>query len=82
MRIWGGPTLFTPQDWYWKADDNRTYSSLRNKLVYTYDPGYLAFLAGQGGATPWPRDTSGAQTNAALQAVLLTYGITATIPTA
>ncbi len=73
--------LFDPNDWYWISTDGRIYSSARNKIVYSYDFAYVAFLQAHGAATPWPKDASGQQTNAALQAVLLTYGINVTIPT-
>lgn len=69
------PTTFNPQNWYWAAKDGRIYSSARNALVYSYDSAYLAFVATNGGATPWPVDTTGQPTAAALQAVMSQYGI-------
>lgn len=72
MRI----VLFNPADWYWMATDGRIYSSARNALVYPYDSGYLAFVDKYGGTPPWPLNTVGEQTTAALQDVLTPYGIT------
>ncbi|WP_315792215.1 hypothetical protein [Bradyrhizobium sp. SZCCHNRI1002] len=68
---------FTPSDWYWAAADGRIYSSARNSLVSSNDPGYLAFVATRGSATPWPADTNGKQTMASLQDLLSHYGRTA-----
>lgn len=76
-----GTGLFNPNDWYWISTDQRVYSSKRNALVYLYDPGYLAFVAKFGAATPWPKDINGNQTNQALQDALAAYGITVVIPT-
>ena len=69
---------FNGNDWYWATTDGskRIYSSKRNAYVYPYDTAYLAFVAAQGGTTPWPVDTSGNQTTAALQDVVKQYGIT------
>jgi sarcosine oxidase gamma subunit len=68
---------FTPNNWYWTANDGvRVYSSAKNALVYPYDTGYLSFVAQQGGQTPWPVDISGNQTTAALAQVMAAYGIT------
>lgn len=72
-------SLYSPTDWYWRADDGRIYSSRRNALVYAYDSGYLDFVAQRGGATPWPRDAAGQQTTAALQDVMSQYGITVSL---
>jgi hypothetical protein len=68
--------LYNPLDWYWLATDGRIYASARNKLVYPYDTAYLAFIATNGGVTPWPIDTNGKQTTASMQAVMSLYGIT------
>lgn len=71
------PPLLNPTDRYWKADDGRIYSSAKNAMVYSNDPGYVAFVAMcNGGCTPWPTDIDGQQTTAALQAVVSQYGIT------
>lgn len=70
---------FTPNDWYWLAQDGRIYSSARGMLVYAYDTPYLAFLAKYGNVTPWPVDADGQQTTAALAAVLAGYGISIAI---
>lgn len=66
----------SPLDWYWLSKDGRIYSSGRNALVYPYDTLYLTFKNAHGGTTPWPIDTGGLQTAAALQDVVAQYGIT------
>jgi hypothetical protein len=68
--------ICNPLNWYWTALDGRIYSSAKNSLVYPYDAGFLAFVAANGGSTPWPIDTNGQQTTAALQAVLTPHNIT------
>ena len=73
-------TGFNPADWYWIAKTGRTYSSARNAFVYPYDFAYLAFVAKNGAASPWPIDASGQQTSASLVEVLSFYGITAVPP--
>jgi hypothetical protein len=72
----GGKAAFEPLNWYWVAKDGRIYSSAGNRLTWPYDTGYVNFVAQNGGATPWPTDTNGQQTTAALQAVVGQYGIT------
>lgn len=66
---------FNPKKWYWTATDGRIYGSEKNDYVYSYDAGYLAFLAKNGAITPWPQDAFGKQTTAALAAVLAQYNI-------
>ena len=67
-------TPFTPQDWYWQADDGRVFASVRQAVVTADDPAFVAFTAGAR-PTAWPRDGAGAQTAAALQEVLTPYGL-------
>ena len=67
--------LVNPLNWYWKAKDGRIYSSAKNALVYSYDSAYLAFVATNGGTTPWPTDTNGVQSTAAMQAIMTPYQI-------
>jgi hypothetical protein len=69
------PIQYTPLSWCWLATDGRIYSSARNALVYPYDPTYLAFVAQNGAASPWPVDVSGKQTTASMQAVMAQYQI-------
>lgn len=66
---------FNWRDWYWLAEDGRVYSSKRQLIVTTSDDGYIAWIAAVGGATAWPRDDSGNQTDAALLAVVGPYGL-------
>lgn len=70
-----GITPYTPLAWYWTATDGRVYSSAKNALVYTYDSGYLTFIATNGGAKPWPVDANGKQTTASMQSVMSQFGI-------
>lgn len=67
--------LYNPTHWYWRADDGRLYSSLAQALVGDTDPDYLAW---KDAATPtrWPENDDGAQTDAALEAVLSVHGLT------
>lgn len=72
---------YTPLHWYWLADDGRVYSSERQVTVTTADSAYQTFITG-GAATEWPRDATGNQTSASLQAVFNALNIGgATIPT-
>jgi hypothetical protein len=71
--------IYTPHAWYWLADDGRVFSSAGPAIVTASDSGYVAFLASGRVATIWPRNTSGAQTIAAMQDVMTPYSIT--VPT-
>lgn len=67
---------YDPRDWYWLAEDGRLFASARITVVTVEDAGYRAWLeAGGPGATGWPRDEAGAQTEDALQEVLTPYGL-------
>ncbi|UPK03091.1 hypothetical protein [Bradyrhizobium sp. 170] len=71
--------FYDPYDWYWKAEDGRIYSSKRQTNVTDTDADLLSWCGeGDDAAVPqfWPRDDAGAQTDAALQAVLDPYGLT------
>ncbi|HEV2501489.1 MAG TPA: DUF4376 domain-containing protein [Mesorhizobium sp.] len=69
---------YTPQDWYWLADDGRLYGSARKKLVTSpeTDEAYGAWLEGGRRPTRWPAEDNGDQTDAGLAAVLSPYGLT------
>lgn len=71
------PTAY-PQNWYWLADDGRLFSSLSQTLVAVDDPAYVAWDATYD-AAPWPVDGAGAQTDAALQAILEPYNMFANL---
>ena len=60
---------------YWIANNGSIYSASRNALVHANDAGYLAFVAANGAAPPWPTDINGKQTSASLAAVLSFYGL-------
>lgn len=66
---------FNPADWYWLADDGRIFASARMTIVDVNDEDYVAWAAGGGFPTIWPRDDEGEQTDAALQEVLRPYGL-------
>ena len=61
--------MFDAYNWFWLADDGRIFSSKQQALVASTDPDYVAWLEFNQ-PTPWPRDDTDAQTDAALQAVL------------
>lgn len=70
--------MYNPSDWYWKKDNaTDAFSSARMALVGLNDADYLAHVAVYGGATRWPVDSDGVQTQAALQAVLGSYNLDA-----
>jgi len=67
---------YVGQDWYWKTDDGKVYSSKANALVAEDDETYTEWIADGGMTTRWPVDDAGDQTVPALQWVLTPYGIT------
>lgn len=71
--------LFNPMDWYWLASDGRVYASARQATVTDQDGDYLAWLAQDNRATPWPRDGNDDETVQALQDVLTPYGLFASL---
>lgn len=64
--------LYNPNDWYWKADDGRIFSSARGIIIPGEDD--AAFVAWKLNDTRmpirWPPDANGNQTLASLQEVL------------
>jgi hypothetical protein len=66
---------FNPANWYWLASDGRIMSSASRSIVPANDPTYGLWLTGGNSPTPWPSDTTGGQTIAALQDVLTPCGI-------
>ena len=66
---------YTPANWYWFDASGRLFSSRVAALVSTTDAAYEAWLAINGAPSPWPKDGTGAQTGAALNAVLSVYGL-------
>lgn len=63
-----------PRHW-WVAEDGRAYSTERGTTLSIEDPAYTAWVEAGHVATLWPRDTAGAQTQAALDEVLAFYGV-------
>ena len=73
---------YNPHDWYWLGADGRIFSSVGQTVVAATDAGYEAFLAAGHAPAGWPRDISGAQTDAALDVVLAPYGMATSPATA
>ena len=65
---------FNAYNWYWLADDGRLFCSAKQAIVDASDADYVAWSVSNG-PTPWPRDTTGNQTVAALQDVLTPYNL-------
>jgi hypothetical protein len=66
--------MYNPTNWYWEGPQG-VFSSAQGKIVPTDDAAYEAWRAGGAAPTPWPKDALGAQTAAALDAVLAPYGV-------
>ena len=71
---------FTPASWYWATADGRIYSSASAAIVPSTNTDYTAWLAAGHAATVWPKDASGAQSGAALDEVLTSFGLPASSP--
>jgi hypothetical protein len=68
--------IFNPRNWFWLADDGRLFSSSAGIKINKTDASFVSFKNSGINPTPWPRDDSGAQTDAALNDVLAPYGLT------
>lgn len=71
---------YNPSNWYWLGQpigqsSPIVYSSSVGALISTSNAGYVAWLALGNGATPWPKDETGAITTAALDDVLTSVGL-------
>jgi len=66
---------FTPQNWFWAAEDGRIFSSAAGAIVPASDPAYQAWIAAGNVATPWPRDDQGGQTALALDEAMAPWGL-------
>jgi hypothetical protein len=73
--------FYNPARWYWLGTPG-LYSSAAGALISTSDSGYMAWLEGGNVASPWPIDATGAETLAALDAVLIAAGLPPTELTA
>ena len=67
---------YTPGDWYWLAENGRVWSSRRGSTVAPDDAGFSTWKASGRAPTIWPRDESGAQSDAAMADVLRPYDLT------
>lgn len=68
-------TSYDPASWYWRADDGRIYSSASHSLVTQDDHDFTRWTSVGGIPTIWPRDASGAQTQASMEGVLAAAGV-------
>ena len=68
-------SMFNPYNSFWVAEDGRVYGSAAQAITTDADPDYLAFV--ENGFLPleWARELDGSQTDAAMQAVLASYGM-------
>ena len=66
--------MFIASNWYWLGSPG-LYSSSAGALIPASNSAYVAWLAGGNSATPWPKDSTGAVTAAALDAVLTANGL-------
>lgn len=71
--------FFVPNQWYWLADDGRVFSGPLESVVTTSDPDYVAWTGLGNIPTAWPHDEDGNQTDAALQDVLMPFGMFANL---
>jgi hypothetical protein len=68
--------LFNPFDWCWVKSDGKTvYSSKSQSYLTTGTKAFKAWAADDTAPTLWPKDETGEETDAALQAVLSEYGL-------
>lgn len=67
--------MFNPADWYWIKEDGAIYSSASQAFVEADDAAFVAWRSAGATPTPYPRDTAGNESEAALQDVLSPYGI-------
>lgn len=68
-------SVYNPFDWYWIDANGKIFSSSARALVEASNAAYEAWCKAGNVATPWPKDASGAQTSAALDAVLSPYNL-------
>jgi len=67
-------------DHYWLADDSRLWGSKSQTHITASDPDYVAWQAAYNlDPTRWPEDEAGAQTDAALQAIVGPLGMFVTL---
>ena len=66
---------FNPTSWYWLASNGTIYSSADGNTVPANNSDYVNFLNNGGIPSRWPSDTNGSQTFAALDEVLMSYGV-------
>lgn len=62
--------IYSPADWYWRAEDKRLFSSRLGAEIRENDAAFVAWSQAGGIPTVWPRDDDGVQTQAALDEVL------------
>ncbi|NGO64184.1 DUF4376 domain-containing protein [Rhizobium daejeonense] len=67
--------MFDPANWYWIREDGALYSSASRAFVAANDTDYVLWLRTGAMPTPYPRDASGAESEAELAEVLRPYGV-------
>lgn len=72
---------FRATNWYWRAEDGRIYSSAGQTIINEKDKNFLAWQEAGYLPMPWPKDSEGKETDAALAAVLAFYGLKLFPPT-
>lgn len=72
---------YTPSAWYWQATDGRIYSSAKQAIKTEKDKDFIAWLQLGNWPTPWPKDATGKETDAALAEVLAPHGLRLFPPT-
>lgn len=68
-----------PARWFWRASDGRVFSPQAG-LITAKHKAFTTFTASGRAATPWPKDDSGSETEAALDDVLRPYGLRCSQP--
>jgi hypothetical protein len=71
---------FRASAWFWRDSTGVIYSSAANALVSSTDASFVAWSTNGSLPTVWPRDSSGNQTAASLNAVLDAYGLPHYVP--
>jgi hypothetical protein len=68
---------YNPRQMYWLADDGRIFSGPSEQIVDATDQGYIDYTDPtlSNSVSVWPRDASGNQTDATMQAVLDAWGM-------
>jgi len=66
---------FDAHNWFWRRRDGRIYSSARYAYIDAEDPDFAAWRESGGVPTWFPTDEADVESEAALSAVLASYGV-------